>query len=117
MPIGTLIISLLFPISMANKSREQKALQNVYLLQDGLIREIIAEVERAKAKHPTWPTHIVAKAAIVSDPAGELIQSALKLKYEIAATDKVMKAFHRKKIREQAIQVAAAAIRFIEALE
>lgn len=101
---------------MANKSREQKALQNVYLLQDGLIREIIAEVERAKAMHPTWPTHIVAKAGIVCEEAGELIRATLQLKYECPLLDDDRAAL-KAQIRKEAIQVAAMAIRFLEAIE
>lgn len=80
-----------------------------------IIDEILAEVKRAKKKHPQWPDHVVARAAIVSEEAGELLRSSLNYKYE--ATQPLDKARWKADMKDEAIQTAATAIRFLEGLK
>ena len=63
------------------------------------------ELARAKAKFPWWPVDPIHAAAIVNEEAGELIQAALQFTYE--------KGPHVAMFNE-AMQVAAMAIRFME---
>ena len=67
---------------------------------------ILAEVERARAKHPDWPANdTLFAAAIVAEESGELMRAAVQHKGEggsLEACDK------------EAIQTAAVAIRFLE---
>lgn len=78
-----------------------------------ILREVLVELERAKAKHPRWPKHIVARAAIVSEESGELIREAIQSKYERKGKTR---AEFKAAMRKEAIQVAATAIRFIKNL-
>lgn len=79
-----------------------------------IFREALDELKRAKKKHPQWPVHIVARAGIVCEEAGELIRAALNHKYESNSpeTDEQWK----KEMEKEAFQVIATAIRFIESL-
>lgn len=88
-----------------------------------IITEILNELKRAKEKHPRWPVHIVSRAAIVAEEAGELIQAALKYKYEkppgevptfygVTPRDRQIL-----KLKNEAIQTAAMCIRFLQSLE
>lgn len=77
-----------------------------------IIEEIALELKKAKAKHPRWPQHIVSRAAIVGEEAGELLRACIQFKYEDNAPDEQLCA-----IRMEAIQTAAMAIRFLENLE
>lgn len=72
------------------------------------------ELRRAKKKHPNWPDHPAAQAGIVCEEAGELMQACLQKKYE---NKKHSPAEHEQRMREEAIQVAVTAIRFIENLK
>lgn len=47
-----------------------------------IIEQIQAEVNRAKTKHPNWPSDNIHGAAIVCEESGELIRAALQHKYE-----------------------------------
>ncbi|MGW8257953.1 MAG: hypothetical protein ACWGMZ_10745, partial [Thermoguttaceae bacterium] len=72
------------------------------------IKSLISdELKRAKAKWPGWPTDPVHAAAIVAEEAGELVQAALQCTYEGS---------HSQKMVDEAIQVAAMAIRFLEGI-
>lgn len=73
------------------------------------------ELKKAKKKHPSWPTHIVAKAGIVNEECGELIRACVNLKYEAKTPEDRIK-WHEE-IEKEAIQVAATAIRFLENLK
>jgi NTP pyrophosphatase (non-canonical NTP hydrolase) len=63
------------------------------------------ELARAKAKFPWWPVDPIHAAAIVNEEAGELIQAALQFTYEEGTHSAMF---------DEAVQVAAMAIRFIE---
>ncbi len=81
-----------------------------------IIDEILAELKRAKKKHPSWPDHIVARAAIVGEESGELIREAVNYKYELPNDPEERKA-SIDRMRKEAIQTAATSIRFIESLK
>ncbi|PUZ25046.1 hypothetical protein DCC81_12085 [Chitinophaga parva] len=82
----------------------------------GILDDVLKELRSAKKIHPGWPDHIVARAAIVAEGAGELLKDALQAKYEpgkagLSLTDQ------RAAMRREAVQTAAMAIRFIEVLD
>lgn len=68
--------------------------------------EIMAEVEKATRKFPTWPTRIIDAGNVVSEEAGELAKACLQVTYEP----------HKETlegVRMEAIQTAAMAFRFL----
>lgn len=73
------------------------------------INEILMEYARACKLWPDWPTDQVHAAAIVAEECGELVR---------AVNDKYM---HKKPgkhgVREEAIQTAAMALRFLANLD
>ncbi len=74
------------------------------------------ELRSAKKKHPNWPDHPAAQAGIVVEEAGELMKAALEWKYqrsvvELVASEQI------NAMRDEAIQTAAMAIRFLENLK
>lgn len=79
--------------------------------QADIIDQILKEVKRAKQKHPNFPDHMVARAAIVAEESGELIRAAINYKYERTNTQEQIE-----EMRKEAIQCAATCIRFIENL-
>jgi NTP pyrophosphatase (non-canonical NTP hydrolase) len=78
--------------------------------------EIELELRRAKKKFPSWPDHIVSRAAIVAEEAGELVQASLQYKYQ-RAPEELVQEVQRERMKEEAVQTAAMAIRFLENLE
>ena len=78
-----------------------------------IVDDILRELKRAKKKHPNFPDHIVARAAIVGEEAGELIRAALNYKYEY---DSDPESNQKYEMRKEAIQCAATCIRFLENL-
>lgn len=90
------------------------------LFQDGphqIYQEALIELERAKKKHPRWPTHIAAQAGVVVEEAGELMREALGKKYERKRHPDKTPADWTAALRAEAIQTIASAIRFIENLK
>ncbi len=63
------------------------------------------EVVRAKEKFPWWPTDPIHAAGIVSEEAGELVRAANQLSYEKGLYSDML---------DEAVQVGAMAVRFIE---
>lgn len=78
-----------------------------------IIDDILAELKRAKKKHPQWPDHIVARAAIVAEEAGELVRASLEFKYERQIDPETQ----IEEMRIEAIHTAATCIRFLEGLK
>jgi NTP pyrophosphatase (non-canonical NTP hydrolase) len=78
-----------------------------------ILDDILKELKRAKKKHPNWPDHIVARAAIVGEEAGELIRAALNYKYDHigCSSDESMD-----QMKKEAVQTAAMCIRFLETI-
>lgn len=79
---------------------------NVYELND----DIVAEVKRAVEKFPTWPVDPIHAAGVVAEESGELMKSALQMCYEPHKTS-------LPDLREEAVQTAAMALRFLVSLD
>lgn len=80
-----------------------------------IMDDVLKELKRAKRKHPNWPDHIVARAGIVCEEAGELMKASLEFKYE-KGKDSKSKDLMIEEMRKEAIHTAATALRFIEEL-
>lgn len=68
----------------------------------------MAALERATTKHPMWPSDPLHAAAIIAEELGELQQAVLQASYEGASQDRV---------REEALDLAASALRFLLSLD
>lgn len=73
--------------------------------------DVLREVDRAVEKHPLWPDDMIDAATIVAEENGELQTAVLQSKYE---PDKGVKISD---IRSEAVQTAAASIRFVRSLD
>lgn len=69
-----------------------------------IIQGIIAEVDRATAKHPKWPKDKVYAATIVAEENGELTRACLQYEAEGGSIDEV---------KTEAIHTAATCIRLL----
>ena len=69
---------------------------------------MLQELERARVKHPQWPTDIVHQVAIMVEEAGESLRAALNHAYEGGSLEEV---------RREVIQSGAMAIRVLINLE
>ncbi len=70
-----------------------------------VVAEVLAELERAGLKFPTWPTDPIHAVTVVAEESGELQRAVLQAVYEP----------HKGSLedaRTEAIQTAAMAIRF-----
>lgn len=72
--------------------------------------EILAELERAMRKFPTWPTDPLHALAVLGEEFGELTKDVLQLTYEPHKTS-------RDNVRKEAMQTAAMALRFAASLD
>lgn len=77
---------------------------------DSILDEIREEIGRAVTKFPTWPSDIIHAGNVVMEEAGELAKAVLQRVYE---PHKATLA----DVREEAIQTAAMAVRFLISLE
>lgn len=75
-----------------------------------IIEAVKAELARATAKFPSWPTDPLHALAILGEEFGELTKAMLQLTYE---PDKATAA----DVREEAIQTAAMALRLALSLD
>lgn len=75
-----------------------------------LTAEVLAEVERAMRKFPTWPTDPLHALAVLGEEFGELTKDMLQLTYEPHKTSKAS-------VRTEAIQTAAMALRLLASLD
>ena len=76
---------------------------------DGVAGLVLAEVAKATAKFPTWPTDPLHAVAVLGEEFGELTKAVLQSVYEP----------HKVKpgdVREEAVQTAAMALRFLMSL-
>lgn len=78
--------------------------------RDEPLDEILAEVERAVAKFPTWPTDPLHALAVLGEEFGELTKEMLQLTYEPHKTSAA-------EVRKEALQTAAMALRLYRSLE
>lgn len=72
--------------------------------------QVLAELERATVKFPTWPTDPLHALGVLHEEVGELSKEVLQLVYEPHKTSPA-------KVREEAIQAAAMALRFAMSLD
>lgn len=75
-----------------------------------MLEQIAAEVARATAKFPTWPTDPLHAVAVLGEEFGELTKETLQLVYEPHKTSLA-------DVRKEAIQTAAMALRFIASID
>lgn len=72
--------------------------------------QVLAEVARATAKFPTWPTDPLHALAVLGEEVGELTKAMLQYTYE------PHKGVTQQDIRDEAIQTAAMALRLAMSL-
>lgn len=72
---------------------------------------VLAELARAAAKFPTWPTDPLHALAVLGEEFGELTKAVLQRTYE------PRKGVELEEIRGEAIQTAAMAMRFVMSLD
>lgn len=72
--------------------------------------EVCAEVDRATAKFPTWPTDALHAVGVVAEEMGELQKEVMQLTYEPHKSTK-------DSVRKEAVQLAAMALRFLMSLD
>ena len=77
---------------------------------DQVIPEIMLELDKAQKKFPTWPTDPIHAVAVLGEEFGELTQAVLQAVYEKDKSGP-------KKVRKEAIQTAAMAVRFLLSLD
>ncbi len=75
-----------------------------------LIGEVMAECDRARRKFPSWPHDPIHAAAVVFEEAGELQKAVLEHTYEPHKSN-------LDDVRDEAIQTAAMALRFLRSLD
>jgi len=75
-----------------------------------IIDEVLNEVGRATKKFPTWPTDPLHAFAVLGEEVGELQKAILQSVYEPMKSNP-------NDVREEAIQTAAMAIRFLMSLD
>ena len=72
--------------------------------------EVLAEIDRATRKFPTWPTDPLHALAVLGEEFGELTKDMLQLTYEPHKTN-------IGNVRKEAIQTAAMALRLAMSLD
>tara|TARA_R110000782_G_scaffold167129_9_gene259328 strand:- start:72852 stop:73169 length:318 start_codon:yes stop_codon:yes gene_type:complete len=72
--------------------------------------EVFDEIERATAKFPAWPTDPLHAVAVLGEEFGELTKAVLQSIYEPHKSTP-------EDVREEAVQVAAMAFRFLASLD
>lgn len=73
------------------------------------VDDVLAEINKAVAKFPTWPTDPLHAVAVLGEEYGELVKAVLQLTYEPHKTT-------AEEVRMEAIQTAAMALRFLQSL-
>jgi NTP pyrophosphatase (non-canonical NTP hydrolase) len=76
---------------------------------EALVQRVVAEVDRATAKYPTWPTDPLHALAVLGEEYGELTKAMLQLTYEPHKTN-------HERVEDEAIQTAAMALRLAMSL-
>lgn len=97
------------PARMKWPDTTAQAKPDAVVLEDAA-REVLAEVARATAKFPTWPTDPLHAVAVLGEEFGELTKDMLQLTYEPLKTDTA-------KVRTEALQTAAMALRLFVSLD
>jgi len=74
----------------------------------------LKELQDAEKKYPEWPRDIIHAAAIVIEEAGELVQATLNYRYNKQKYSKEEFNVYFEKIKKEAIQTGAMALRFLK---
>lgn len=74
-------------------------------------QDFLDELDRAEIKHPSWCCDAVHGSAILAEESGELTQAAIDFHYNGGSEE------DRKRMRAEAIQCGAMALRFLLALD
>lgn len=82
---------------------------NIQVAAHPIIREIMAEVEKATRKFPTWPTRIIDAGNVLSEEAGEVAKAILQCVYEPHKSG-------LDDVREEVVQTAAMCFRFLASM-
>jgi len=77
---------------------------------DKVLKPVLSEIERALGKFPIWPTDPLHALAVLGEEYGELTKAVLQQVYE--PNKNTMDS-----VRDEAVQVAAMAIRFLTSLD
>jgi hypothetical protein len=77
---------------------------------DKVYTDVKTELDFALRKFPTWPTRALDAVGVLNEEVGELNKEVLQMTYEPHKTDK-------DKIRKEATQAAAMALRFLLSLD
>ncbi|KAF1697964.1 hypothetical protein CSC62_07400 [Pseudoxanthomonas jiangsuensis] len=75
-----------------------------------ILADVMAELARATAKFPTWPTDPLHAVAVLGEESGELTRAVMQAVYEPHKGG-------REQVREEAVQTAAMALRFLMSLD
>ncbi len=75
-----------------------------------MINEILLEVKKATEKFPTWPTDPLHALAVLGEEFGELTKEMVQMTYEPHKTS-------RDKVKSEAIQTVAMALRLVISLD
>lgn len=89
---------------------QQARIDELEALRHPIVSEIMAEVEKATRKFPTWPTRIIDAGTVVSEEAGELAKACLQVTYEKEKET-------LEGVRMEAIQTAAMCFRFLVSMD
>lgn len=73
-----------------------------------ILKDIVAELEKAKEKHPFFPLDAVGRCSIMMEEAGEAVQ---------AANDVMWANGDKEHLKNELKQTAAMCIRILEAME
>ena len=77
---------------------------------NAVLGDVLAELARAEAKFPTWPSDPVHATAVLGEEYGELTRAVLQAVYEPHKGG-------RDQVRDEARQTAAMALRFLLSLD
>jgi len=86
--------------------------QNTMTAAEKVTAEIQAELDMAVRKFPTWPTDPLHALAVLGEEYGELNKAVLQLTYEPCKEGSSVA-----NVRQEAIQTAAMALRFVMSLD
>jgi cation transport regulator ChaB len=84
--------------------------------QTDIWREITKELNRQKSQVPHFPVHVAGQSGVVCSYAGDLMREALSAKYGKGKKG-ADRTEQQKRLRAEAVRVAASAIRFVENLK
>lgn len=88
----------------------QQALASHHAVVSETDQPIEAELRRALAKFPTWPTDPLHALAVLGEEFGELTKAMLQLTYEPHKSSAL-------EVRKEALQTAAMALRLFKSLD